>query len=146
MLERTISSTTFPTSWQWDVSYSGESIHKSLVSPLCSVVFTFSAQNGRFGSAAADKEIAGLVTRTVSTCRVLQCTEVRNANISKSFRAHLYHLFDWWSHIKVGNVPTEEWKITARQEAKPLCRSVGFHHQIGLQLSSWLGISKPVRC
>lgn len=109
------------------------------------MVFTFSAQNGRFGWAAADEESAGSVTRT---CWVLQCTEGRSVNISESLCAHFHHLFDWCCHIKVGNVPIDnwEWKITAQQEAKPLCRSLSFHHQICLQLSSWLGVSKAVRC
>ena len=146
MTERVSHSTTFPASWQCDVSRSGKSIHKSPVSPLFQVVFTFSVQIGRFGCAAADEGTAGLVTRTVGTCRVLQCTEGKSANIGKSLCAHFHHLFDWCFHANVGNVPTEEWKVAAQQEAKALCRSVGFHRQISLRLSSWLGVSKPVRC
>lgn len=47
--------------------------HPQIVeSLLCSMVFTFSAQNGSFVGAAAGEESADSVTHT---CRALQCTE-----------------------------------------------------------------------
>lgn len=76
--------------------------------------------------------------QTQSLTHAESCSAQRSASISKSLCAHFHHLFDWYSHIRAGNLPVDYWiaKITAQQEAKE-----SWFAAIVVRYQSQLGVS-----